>query len=151
MSDNGTSRSEWGHLLSIYLTGKAQDFLKEIPVDLHHDYDSIKGSLLNWMGDTPSQAACKWWTATRRSGETYSSFYSCLVNLNICSMEGAPNRQSILNCALLYRIMHSLPPDAFDFVFARNPKNGREAVSYATEFVLSNRITDAHRCPSRCY
>ena len=59
-------------------------------------------------------------------------------------MEGAPDRQSILDCALLSRIMHSLPPDAFDFVFARNPKNGREAVNYATEFVPSNRISDAH-------
>ena len=33
--------------------------------------------------------------------------------------------------------MHSLPPDAFDFVFAGNPKNGREAVNYAIEFVQS--------------
>ena len=109
----------------------------KVPVNLRHYYGVIKGSLLNWLGDTPSQATQKWWTATRRSGETYSSFYSRLINLNIHRMEGAPDRQSVLDCALLSRFMHSLPPDAFDFVFARNPNNGREVVNYATEFVQS--------------
>ena len=113
-------------------------------MDLRHDYDAIKDSWLNWVtlhpkppvnGGPPLGGLVK----------VISSFYSRLVNLNIHRMEGAPDRQSVLDCALLSHFMHSLPPDAFDFVFDGNTKNGREVVNYAIEFVESRSY---NRCSS---
>ena len=38
-SYNGTST---GHLLSVYLTGRAHEFLQELPRDLRYDYNHVK-------------------------------------------------------------------------------------------------------------
>ena len=57
---NGEPETQWGHLLPVYLSGKAQAAFKEIPDELLHDYNAVKTALLNSLGDTPSNAGRRW-------------------------------------------------------------------------------------------
>ena len=59
----------------MYLSGKALAAFKGIPDELLHDYNAVKTALLNYLGDTPSNAGRKWWTLSRQSGETYDSLF----------------------------------------------------------------------------
>ena len=59
----------------MYLSGKAQVAFKEIPDELLHDYNAVKTANLNSLGDTLSNAGCRWWTLAHPPGETYNSLY----------------------------------------------------------------------------
>ena len=82
MRHNGEPETQWGYLLPVYLSGKAQAAFKEIPDELLHDYNGVKTALLNSLCDTPSNAGCKWWTLARQSGETYNSLYLRVYTTN---------------------------------------------------------------------
>ena len=81
--------------------------------------------------------------ATRKSGETFSAFYSHLAHLNSRQMEDADDRRSVLDSYLISCIPYPLMYTIF-LIFCRNPRTGREAVAYATEFVQSHSYSHCH-------
>ena len=127
MRHNGEPETQWGYLLPVYVSGKAQAAFKEIPDELLHDYNAVKTALLNSLGDTPSNAGRKWWTLACQSGETYNSLYLRVYTTNLRRLEGAYDRQSIIDRLAMSRFMSLLPYDCFNYVFSRNPKTGRKA------------------------
>ena len=58
MSHNKVPKSDWGHLLSLYLSGRAQEsFHADVTPDMLDDYEFVKSTLLTSLGDTPTEAA----------------------------------------------------------------------------------------------
>ena len=86
---NGEPETQWGHLLPVYLSGKAQAAFKEISDELLHDYNAVKTALLNSLGDTPSNAGRRWWTLARQSGETCNSLYLRVYTTNLHRLDSA--------------------------------------------------------------
>jgi len=144
MSHNGEPRSQWGQLLPLYLSGKAQASFNEIPTEVLNDYDTVKNALLNSLGDTPSNAGRRWWTLARQPGETYNSLYLRVYSTNLRRLDGVKERQAIIDRLDLSRFMSLLPYDCFNFVFSRNPKTGREASDFATEFAQTRSFAKRH-------
>ena len=53
MRHNRVIQGEWGHLLPVYLSGRAQASFSQVPDDMLDDYDAVKETLLESLGDTP--------------------------------------------------------------------------------------------------
>ena len=87
MSHNGEPVSQWGPLLPVYLSGKAQGAFKEIPDELLHDYNVVKTALLNSLGDTLSNADCRWWTLAHQPGEMCNSHYLRVYTTSLCRLD----------------------------------------------------------------
>ena len=59
---NGVPRSEWGQNIHVHLSGRAQDALAQVPLISIDDYDVIKDTILDALGDTPDSADRSWWS-----------------------------------------------------------------------------------------
>ena len=79
----------------------------------------------------------------RQSGETYNSLYLKVYTTNLRRLEGASDRQSIIDRLATSRFMSLLPYDYFNYVFSRNPKTGRKAADFATEFAQTRSLPSA--------
>ena len=66
MKHNGVDKREWGHLLPVYLSGRAQASFSQVADETLDDYELVKDSLLESLGDTPASADRRWWTISRR-------------------------------------------------------------------------------------
>ena len=75
MEHNGTKVEEWGSLLRVYLSGKAQASFSQVSDDILGNYALVKEGLLRSLGDTPDSADRRWWTINRHSGEEPGAFY----------------------------------------------------------------------------
>ena len=78
-----------GTSLTCVLPRKAQAAFKEIPDGLLHDYNAVKTSLLNSLGDTPSNAGRRWWTLAHHPGATYHSLYQRIYITNLYRLDSA--------------------------------------------------------------
>ena len=72
---NGIARADWGPLLQVYLTGRAQAAYAQVDSEKLDDFDLVKETMLRSLGDTPEEADRRWWTLRRRRGETSGAFY----------------------------------------------------------------------------
>ena len=133
LAHNGIDRSTWGRLLPVYLTGKAQAALAQVPVASLADYDSVKAVLLESLGDTPTSADRKWWALARQPGEDACAFYLRVRALGIRRLEGLLSKDEILERLVLSRFMSLLQPDSYSGTMARQPKTGLEAAKIVQE------------------
>ena len=74
LKHNGVEKNSWGQLLPVYLAGRAQAALAQVDADDLADYESVKETLLDSLGDTPASADRKWWSLSRQAGEEPGSF-----------------------------------------------------------------------------
>ena len=122
----------------MYISGKLEcAYNSEISPDTLDDYDAVRSKLLKSLGDTPLQAARKWWSLSKQPDGTFNSFYQCLNSLNIRRLEEVHTKQDIINLVSLSLFLDSLPHSCFNFVMSRDPKTGSDAVGLATEFFQS--------------
>lgn len=129
MTHYAESRSHWGHLLKLYLTGKTQELYQyEVPVESCDDYDPVKSFMLNTLGDTRSHAARKWWYLSCQHGESHLRFFKRLNRINIRRLSDLDSKADIISFISLPRFFNSLS-------LAETPK--MEAAEYATEFLQS--------------
>ena len=56
MTHNGVSKSEWGHVLPVYLSGRAQASFSQVGDEMLTDYELVKETMLESLGDTPASA-----------------------------------------------------------------------------------------------
>ena len=75
LKHNGVDKSEWGHVLPIYLSGRAQASFTQVSEEMLPDYELGKATMLESLGDTPASADRHWWTISRQAGETPGAFY----------------------------------------------------------------------------
>ena len=133
LSHNGVDKASWGQLLPVYLTGKAQAALAQVPVASLDDYDAVKSVLLESLGDTPTSADRKWWSLYRQSGEDACAFYLRVRAIGIRRLQGLSTKEEILEKLVLSRFMSLLPSDSYSSAMARQPKDGLEAARIVQE------------------
>ena len=75
MGHNRHAKSEWGSLLPVYLTGRAQAAFSQVADDDLDNWELVKESMLELLGDTPSFADHRWWTLSRLPNEDIGAFY----------------------------------------------------------------------------
>ena len=109
LKHNGVDKAEWGHLLPVYLAGRAQAAFAQVDQDNLDDYDVVKDTLLESLGDTPASADRKWWTLSRQAGEEAGSFYLRVRATGIRRLYGLATREEILEKVVLSRFLSLLP------------------------------------------
>ena len=131
---NGVDMGQWGKMLRVYLSGKAQAAYRQIKAETLADYEAVKECLLQSLGDTPEEADRQWWTIKRRSGEQIGAFCLRLSSTGIRRFCGLETREEIVQKVLLSRFMFLLSPEAYDCVSAKDPKSAQEAAKMVQDF-----------------
>ena len=131
---NGTARSAWGRLLPVYLTGRAQAALAQVDAAVLGDYEVVKETLLESLGDTPACADKRWWTLSRQSGEAAGAFYLRVRSTGMRRMHGLDSKQEICDKMILSRFLSLLPAECYTSVVAKRPRNGQEAARFVQEY-----------------
>ena len=133
LTHNGVEKAAWGQLLPVYLAGKAQAALAQVPVASLDDYEAVKLVLLESLGDTPTSADRKWWSLFRQSGEDACSFYLRIRAIGIRRLQGLSSKEEIIEKLVLSRFMSLLSSDSYSCAMARQPKDGLEAARIVQE------------------
>ena len=131
---NGTDKRTWGHLLPVYLAGRAQAAFAQVDLAYLDDYEAVKATMLESLGDTPASADRKWWTLSRQAGEEAGAFYLRVRATGIRRLHGFNSKEEICERVILSRYMSLLPPDCYACVATKQPKNGLEAAKMVQEF-----------------
>ena len=131
---NGVPRSEWGQNIHVHLSGRAQDALAQVPLLSIDDYDVIKDTILDALGDTPDSADRSWWSMVRKSGEDACAFYLRIRACGIMRMQGLISKEEILEKLVLSRFLSLLSQDCYTHATDRRPKDGLEAAKIVHEF-----------------
>ena len=71
---NKIARVDWGPLLQVYLSGRAQQAYAQVDPEKLDDFDLVKETMLRSLGDTPEEADRRWWTLRRQEGESSGAF-----------------------------------------------------------------------------
>ena len=133
LTHNGVAKTSWGQLLPVYLSGKAQAALAQVPVASLDDYEAVKLVLLESLGDTPTSADRKWWSLCRQAGEDACSFYLRVRAIGIRRLQGLSSKEEILEKLVLSRFMSLLSSDSYSCAMSRQPKDGLEAARIVQE------------------
>ena len=133
LSHNGVDKTSWGQLLPVYLAGKAQAALAQVPVASLDDYEAVKLILLESLGDTPTSVDRKWWSLVRQSGKDACSFYLRIRALGMRRLQGLSTKEEIMEKMVLSRFMSLLSSDSYSCAMARQPKDGLEAARIVQE------------------
>ena len=134
MRHNKIDQREWGHLLPVYLTGKAQASFTQVEEDTLDDYVTVKERMLESLGDTPASADRRWWTLSRRSGEEIGAFYLRVHSTGMRRLYGLKTREEICEKVILSRFLSTLPPNCYNSVVAKQPKTSLQASRFVQEF-----------------
>ena len=113
MKHNSVDKTKWGHVLPIYLTGRAQTAYSQVPEETIDDYEALKHTMLETLGDTPASADREWWTLSRWSGETAGEYRMRIQALGTRRMHGLETKEEIKEMMVLSRFMSTLPPDCY--------------------------------------
>ena len=133
LAHNGVDKSSWGQLLPVYLAGKAQAALAQVPAASLDDYELVKSVLLESLGDTPASADRKWWSLSRQPSEDACAFYLRIRALGIRRLQGLASKEEILEKLVLSRFMSLLSADTYTGAMTRQPKDGLEAARIVQE------------------
>ena len=134
MAHNGVDKAEWGQLLPVYLAGRAQVALAQVDTANLDDYDQVKSTLLNSLGDTPSSADRKWWSLSRLPGEEPGSFYLRVRAIGLRRLHGLTSVGEITEKVILSRFLSLLSADCYAAVSQRQPESGLEASRMVQDF-----------------
>ena len=103
-------------------------------MDSLDDYDEVKATMLESLGDTPASADRRWWTLSRLAGEEAGTFYLRVRATGLRRLHGLNSREEICERVILSRYLSLLPSDCYASVSAKQPKNGLEAARFVQEF-----------------
>ena len=131
---NGVPKEQWGPLLQVYLSGKAQAALAQLDLDNLEDFDLVKSTMLRALGDTPEEADRQWWTLKRKKFESIGAFYLRMKTTSNRRFQGVASIEEMADKVLLSRFMSLLPAECYSAVSARHPKTGKEAAEMVHDF-----------------
>ena len=131
---NGVDKATWGHLLPVYLSGKAESAFSQVDRASLSDYDSVKAVLLEALGDTTVGADRRWWTLARQPGEEPAQFYLRVRATGLRMLSDFTSRDAVVEQVILSRFLSLLPADGYSSVTSQHPKTGLEAARLLQEF-----------------
>ena len=130
---NGIARADWGPLLQVYLSGRAQAAYAQVDSTKLDDFDLVKDSMLRSLGDTPEEADRRWWTLRRKRGETSGAFYLRMRSTANRRFYGVVTRDEIFDKVLLSRYLSLLSADCYNCISAKHPRTGEEAAEMVAD------------------
>ena len=80
------------------------------------DYGRVKSKLLEVLGDTPEEAARRWWVASKSADESYDAYTTRLLTMNNRRLADIKDVEKLKANIVLSRFMYSLPPACATFV-----------------------------------
>ena len=131
---NAVHRAEWGPLLQVYLSGKAQQAFAQVDPDRLDDFDLVKETMFRSLCDTPEEADRRWWTLRRKKGETIGAFYLRMRATANRRFFGIVTRDAMFNKVLLSRFMALLPSECYNSISAKHPKTAEEAAEMVADY-----------------
>ena len=131
---NHVVKADWGPLLQVYLTGKAQQAYAQVDPDKLDDFDLVKETMLRSLGDTPEEADRRWWTLRRKKDETSGAFYLRMRATANRRFYGVKTRDEMFNKVLLSRFMALLPTECYNCISAKTPKTAEEAAEMVADY-----------------
>ena len=134
LKHNGVEKKSWGQLLPVYLAGRAQAAFAQVDSESLEDYESVKATLLEFLGDTPASADRRWWSLSRQVNEEPGSFYLRVRATGLRRLHGLATREEILEKVILSRFLSLLPAECYSCVVSKQPKNGLEAARLVQEY-----------------
>ena len=145
MTHNEVAKSEWGHLLPVYLSGRAQASFSQVGDDTLDDYELVKETMLESLGDTPASADRRWWTINHHTGEAPGAFYLRVRSTGLHRLHGLRSRDEVVERTILSRYLSLLSQECYSFVFAKGPKDGVEAARLVQEFEETRGFARRHQ------
>ena len=145
MMHNRIAKSEWGHLLPAYLSGKAQAFFTQVTDDMLDDYELVKETMLESLGDTPARQDRRWWTMARQTGEDPGAFYLRVRSTGLQRLHGLRSREEVVEIIILSRFLSLLPQECYSSVVTKCPKNDLEASRLVQAFEETRSFARRHQ------
>ena len=145
MAHNRIPKREWGQLLPVYLSGKAQASFTQVGDEMLDDYERVKETILESLGDTPASAGQRWWTMARQTGEDPGAFYLRVRSTGLRRLHGLKTREEIIEQFILSRFLSLLPQDCYSCVVTKCPKNGLEASRLVQEYEETRSFARRHQ------
>ena len=145
MIHNGVDRTTWGQLLPVYLSGRAQASFAQVDSATLDDYDAVKSTMLESLGDTRASADRRWWTLSRKSGEEAGAFYLRVRSTGLRRFDGLASKEEVCERVILSRFLSLLSPDCYTSVVARQPKTGLEASRFVLEYEEARSFSKRHQ------
>ena len=145
LKHNRIPRAEWGQLLPVYLSGRAQASFAQVGEDMMDDYDLVKETMLESLGDTTASADRRWWSLARQAGEDVGAFYLRVRSTGLRRLHGLKTREEITEQLILSRFLSLLPQDCYSNVVTKCPKNGLEASRLVQEFEETRSFARRHQ------
>ena len=145
MTHNKVAKSEWGHLLPVYLSGRAQASFSQVGDDTLDDYELVKETMLESLGDTPASIDRRWWTINRHTGEAPGAFYLRVRSTGLRRLHGLRSRDEVVERTILSRYLSLLSQECYTFVVAKGPKDGLEAARLVQEFEETRGFARRHQ------
>ena len=134
LTHNGVDKATWGHLLPVYLAGKAQAAFAQVDQASLGDYDAVKAVMLEALGDTTACADRRWWTLGRQSGEEPAQFYLRVRATGLRMLSDFTSRDAVVEQVILSRFLSLLSSEGYSSVVSKHPKSGLEAARFLQEF-----------------
>ena len=134
MKHNRVDRREWGHLLPVYLSSRAQASFSQVSEESLDDYDSVRETLLESLGDAPASADRRWWALGRYSGEDPGAFYLRVRSTGLRHLHGLKTREEVVEKTILSRFLSLLSQECYSSVVEKRPKDGLEASRMVQEY-----------------
>ena len=131
-------------MLQVYLSGRAQAAYAQGNEETLGDYDAVKDTMLQSLGDTPEEADRSWWTLRRRSSESIGSFYLRMRSTGSRRFHGLETKEEVIEKVLLSRFLYLLSPECYDSLSAKNPKTGQEASKLVQEYEGRGKFSRRH-------
>ena len=145
MGHNRHAKSEWGSLLPVYMTGRVQAAFSQVADDDLDNWELVKESLLELLGDTPSFADRRWWTLSRLPNEDIGAFYLRIRSTRLRRVDGLKTRDEVVEQTILSHFLSLLPQDCYASVADRRPKDGQSAARMAQEWEDTRAFRRRHR------
>ena len=145
LKHNRIPKAERGQLLPVYLSGKAQASFAQVEDDMMDDYDLVKETVLESLGDTPASADRRWWSLARQTEEDAGAFYLRLRATGLRQLHGLKTREEIIDQLIWSRFLSLLPQECYSSVVNKCLKTGLEASKLVKEFEETRSFARRHQ------
>ena len=113
MEHNRHDKREWGPLLPVYLTGRAQAAFTQVAEDGLVNWEVVKKCMLESLGNTPNFADRRWWSLSRLPNEDIGTLYLRIRFMGLRRLDCLKTREEVIEHTILSRFMSLLPQDCY--------------------------------------
>ena len=129
---------------TVYLSGKPR-LVTQVTDDMLDDYELVKETMLESLGDTLASADRRWWTMSRQTGEDPCAFNLRVRSTGLRRLHGLRSREEVVERIILSCFLSLLPQECYSSVVTKCPNNGLEASRLVQEFEETRSFARRHQ------